>query len=171
MSPPSDPNPADGVPADHELTVSRVIDAPRRLVFKAWTEPEQIARWWGPKGFTTVEYTMDVRPGGAYWLVMRSPEGTDHRKRGVYREIVVPERIVFTFAWEDAGGRLGHELLVTVTLEELGSRTRLTLHQTMFDSVEWRDSHVIGWTSCFERFAEYMTTAQESHHATPDRIA
>jgi uncharacterized protein YndB with AHSA1/START domain len=171
MSPPSDPNPADGVTADHELTVSRVIDAPRRLVFKAWTEPEQIARWWGPKGFTTVEYTMDVRPGGAYRLVMRSPEGTDHRKRGVYREIVAPERIVFTFAWEDAGGRPGHELLVTVTLEELGSRTRLTLHQTQFNSVEWRDSHVIGWTSCFERFAEYMTTAQESHHATPDRIA
>jgi uncharacterized protein YndB with AHSA1/START domain len=150
--------PGDSLTADRELTVSRVIDAPRLLVFKAWTEPEQIARWWGPKGYSTVEYQMDVRPGGAYWFVMRSPEGTDHRKRVMYREIVAPERIVFTFAWEDADGRLGHELLVTVTLEELGSRTRLTLHQSMFETVGGRDSHVIGWTSCLERFGEYMIT-------------
>lgn len=153
---------SDSVTADRELTVSRLIDAPRVLVFKAWTEPAQIARWWGPKGYTTVEYQMDVRPGGAYWHVMRSPEGTDHRKRGVYREIVAPERIVFTFAWEASDGRLGPELLVTITLEDLGSRTRLTLHQGGFDTVEWRDSHVAGWTSCLERFAEYMITGQEN---------
>jgi uncharacterized protein YndB with AHSA1/START domain len=156
---PGEIRPGDSLSADRELVVSRVIAAPRPLVFKAWTEPEQIARWWGPKGYTTVEYQMDVRPGGAYWHVMRSPEGTDHRKRGVYREIVPPERIVFTFAWEDADGRLGPELLVTVTLEVLGSGTRLTLHQGPFASVEWRDSHVIGWTSCLERFGEYMANA------------
>jgi uncharacterized protein YndB with AHSA1/START domain len=146
------------VSADRELTVSRVIDAPRPLVFKAWTDPEQIARWWGPKGFTTIDYEMDVRPGGGYRLHMRSPEGTDHRKRGVYREIREPERIVFTFAWEEPDGRLGHELLVTVTFEALGEKTRLTLHQGTFGSVENRESHVIGWTSCLERFGEYMTT-------------
>jgi uncharacterized protein YndB with AHSA1/START domain len=156
---PSERSPGDSLTAERELTVSRVIDARRPLVFKAWTEPEQIARWWGPKGFTTVEYQMDVRPGGLYWLVMRSPEGTDHRKRGMYREIVAPERIVFTFAWEDADGRLGPELLVTVTLDELGSKTRLTLHQGTFGSVEWRDSHVLGWTSCLERFGDYMANA------------
>jgi len=155
---PGEMSPGDSLTADRELTVSRMIDAPRLLVFKAWTDPEQIARWWGPKGFTTVEYQMDVRPGGAYWFVMRSPEGTDHRKRGVYREIVAPERIVFTFAWEDADGRRGPELLVTVTLEDLGSRTRLTLRQGVFDTVDWRDSHMAGWTSCLERFAEYMVT-------------
>ena len=86
-----------------------MIDAPRALVFQAWTDPEQIARWWGPKGFITVDYDMDVRPGGAYRFRMRSPEGTDHRKRGVYREIVAPERIVFTFAWEEPDGSLGDE--------------------------------------------------------------
>lgn len=149
---------SDSIAADRELTVSRMIDAPRPLVFKAWTDPEQVARWWGPKGFTTVEYEMDVRPGGAYRLVMRSPEGTDHRKRGTYREIVEPERIVFTFAWEEADGRLGPELLVTVTFDALDARTRLTLHQSGFDTVEWRDSHMGGWTSCLERFGEYMTT-------------
>jgi uncharacterized protein YndB with AHSA1/START domain len=152
-------SPGESVIADRELTVSRMIDAPRAMVFRAWTEPQQIARWWGPKGYTTDEYQMDVRPGGAYRFVMRSPEDTLHRKRGVYREIVAPERIVFTFAWEDADGRLGPELLVTVTLEDLGSKTRLTLHQATFDTVEWRDSHTAGWTSCLERFAEYMTTA------------
>ena len=81
--------------ADRELTVTRLIDAPRTLVFTAWTEPEQVARWWGPKGFVTTYSEMDIRPGGAYRLCMRSPEGKDHWKRGVYQEIVPPERIVF----------------------------------------------------------------------------
>ncbi len=66
---------ADSPAADRELTVSRMIDAPRAMVFQAWTDPKQIARWWGPKGFTTVDYDIDVRPGGAYRLRMRSPEG------------------------------------------------------------------------------------------------
>jgi uncharacterized protein YndB with AHSA1/START domain len=151
-------SPTGSIAADRELTITRVIDAPRPLVFKAWTDPEQIARWWGPKGFTTVDYEMDIRPGGAYRFRMRSPEGTDHRKRGIYREIVEPARIVFTFAWEQPDGRLGHELLVTVTFEAIGARTRLTLRQGVFDTVENCESHVGGWTSCLERFAEYMTT-------------
>ena len=149
----------DSIAVERELTVSRVIDAPRALVFKAWTEPEQIARWWGPKGYTTVDYEMDIRPGGAYRFRMRSPEGVDHRKCGVYREIVVPERIVFTFAWVEPDGRLGHELLRTVTFEALGATTRLTLHQGIFDTAANCASHAAGWTSCLERFGEYMTTA------------
>jgi uncharacterized protein YndB with AHSA1/START domain len=144
--------------ADHELTVSRVIDAPRPLVFGAWTDPRQTAKWWGPKGFVTVDHEMDIRPGGAYSLTMRSPLGTDHRKRGVYKEIIEPERIVFTFAWVDADGRPGVETLVTVTFEALGAKTRLTLRQSGFDNAAWRDDHVGGWTSCLERFGEYMTT-------------
>ena len=80
------------VTADRELVVTRVIDAPRRLVFRAWTQPEHIARWWGPQGFTTIHCEMDVRVGGAYRFGMRSPQGTEHWKRGVYREIVEPER-------------------------------------------------------------------------------
>jgi len=142
--------------SDRQLTVARVIDAPRALVFKAWTDPDQVARWWGPKGFVTVSHDMDIRPGGTYRVTMRSPQGTDHRKRGVYREIVEPERIVFTFAWEEADGTLGHETLVTVTFEALGARTRLTLHQSGFESIARRDDHTGGWTSCLERFAEYM---------------
>jgi uncharacterized protein YndB with AHSA1/START domain len=144
---------------ERELVVSRLLDAPRALVFKAWTEPEQVARWWGPQGFTTISCRMDIRPGGSFRIVMRSPQGTDHRKRGRYREIVPLERLVFTFAWEDAQGALGHETLVTVTFAAEGTQTRLTLHQAVFETVTARDGHQGGWTSCLERFAQYLATA------------
>jgi uncharacterized protein YndB with AHSA1/START domain len=148
--------------AGRELVVTRVIDAPRRLVFKTWTQPEHIARWWGPQGYTTIHCEMDIRVGGAYRFGMRSPQGTEHWKRGVYREIVEPERIVFTFAWESAGhGVPGHELLTTVTFAEHGDKTKLTLHQAEFETTEGRDDHVTGWTSCLERFADYMLTVSE----------
>lgn len=143
-------------PDERTLMITRVLDAPRALVFKTWTQPEHIARWWGPQGYTTIRCDMDVRVGGAYRCGMRSPAGTEHWKRGVYHEIVAPERIVFTFAWEDADGNLGPELLTTVTFAEEGTRTRLTLRQTGFATVDGRDDHVGGWTSCLERFAEYL---------------
>jgi uncharacterized protein YndB with AHSA1/START domain len=99
---------------------------------------------------------MDIRPGGAYRVCMRSPAGTDHWKVGVYREIAAPELIVFTFAWADAAGTPGHQTLVTVTFEALGGKTRLTLHQSGFESLERRDDHIQGWTSCLQRFADFM---------------
>ena len=141
-----------------ELVITRLIDAPRRLVFKAWTQPEHVACWWGPQGFTTIYCKMDIRVGGTYRVGMRSPQGTEHWKRGVYREIVEPERIVFTFAWEDADGNLGHELLTAVTFVEEDTQTRLTLRQTGFETIATRDSHVAGWTSCLQRFADYVLT-------------
>ena len=142
--------------AERELVITRVLDAPRSLVFKLWSRPEHLARWWGPQGFTTISCEMDVRPGGAWFRCMRSPEGTLYTKRGIYREIVPPKRLVFTYVNEDADGRLGPETLVTVTFEEHGAKTRLTLHQSGFESVSERDAHAGGWTSCLERFAEYL---------------
>ncbi|HEX4171788.1 MAG TPA: SRPBCC domain-containing protein [Acetobacteraceae bacterium] len=143
----------------HELVITRVIDAPRPLVFKAWTQPEHIARWWGPRGFTTIHCEMDVRVAGAYRFGMRSPQGTEHWKRGIYREIVEPERIVFTFAWENPGDDQPHdELLTTVTFDEFGTRTRLTLRQRPFPTTEHRDSHHTGWSSTLERFTEYLAS-------------
>jgi len=141
---------------DVELTVTRVFDAPRETVFRAWTDPEQAALWWGPQGFTTISCEMDVRPGGAYRACMRSPEGTRHCRRGVYREVVTPERLVFTFAWEDAHGDPGHEMVVTVTFADIGGKTTLTLHQAVFETVAARDDHRRGWISTIERFAEYL---------------
>jgi uncharacterized protein YndB with AHSA1/START domain len=139
-----------------KLMITRVFDAPPSLVFKAWTGPEHLARWWGPQGFTTVSCHMDVRPGGTWFRRMRAPDGTEDCRRGVYREIVEPERLVFTYVPEDAEGNPGHETLVTVTFADLGGKTKLTLHQAVFDSVAARDAHEGGWTSCLERFADYL---------------
>ena len=145
--------------AERELVITRVFDAPRRLVFKAWTEPERVVHWWGPRGFTIPSCKLDVRPGGAFRFCMRSPEGTDHWLRGVYREIVEPERLVLTWAWEDAEGKPGHETLVTVNFAEHGAKTKLTLHQALFESITARDAHRDGWTSCLDRLAEYVAKA------------
>lgn len=144
--------------AERELVVTRVFDAPRRLVFKAWTQPEHAARWWAPQGFTTISCEMDVRPGGAWRRCMRSPDGSEHRKRGVYREIVEPERLVFTYASEDLDGNFSHETLVTVTFADEGGKTRLTLRQTGFETVAACASHQGGWASSLERFAEYLVS-------------
>jgi uncharacterized protein YndB with AHSA1/START domain len=145
------------VPADRQLVITRVFDAPRGLVFKAWTEPEHLERWQGaPRGFTVTAHQMEVRPGGAYRVCMRSPEGVDHWLQGVYREIVEPERLVFTHVWLDAQGRPGKETLVTITFAERGGKTELTLHQVGFKSVESRDGHKEGWTSTFDRLADYL---------------
>ncbi len=139
--------------AERELTIRRTFDAPRALVFRVWTEPQHLAQWSCPQGFTLTENRGDLRVGGAFSACMRSPEGSDHRLRGVYREIVAPERLVFTHAWVDANGTPGPETLVTVTLAERNGRTEMTFHQGIFDSVAARDGHQHGWTSCFERLA------------------
>ena len=89
---------------------------------------------------------------------MRSPEGADLWRQGVYREIVEPERLVFTYAWEDVEGKLGHETLVTVTFEEHEGKTKLTLHQAVFESVTARDAHRGGWTSSLDRLAKHLAT-------------
>jgi uncharacterized protein YndB with AHSA1/START domain len=153
---PGSPPPAPSSAAAPELVVTRLLDAPRSLVFKVWTQPEHLARWWGPKDFTLLSCETDVRPGGTWVRCMRAPAGTKHIKRGIYREIVEPERLVFTYVDEDAEGRLGPETLVSVTFEEQGGKTKLTLRQSGFESIGSRDAHEGGWVSCLERFAEYL---------------
>jgi uncharacterized protein YndB with AHSA1/START domain len=106
----------------------------------------------------------DIRPGGAYRIGIRSPKGEDHRMTGVYREIVAPERIVFTFAWEDAAGKPGHETLVTVTFADQGGKTALTFHQAIFETVSARDDHTKGWVSVLDRLETYL--AKQARSAT-----
>ncbi len=122
-------------PGKQEIVVSRVFDAPRDLVFKACTDPELIAQWWGPKGFTTTVEELDVRPGGMWRVVQRDAEGNEYAFHGVYHE-VTPERIVDTFEYE---AMPGHVLLETETFEDLGGgRTKMT-DQMVLQSVEDRD--------------------------------
>ncbi len=146
-------------PAERELVITRVFDAQREIVFRAWIEPEQASQWMGPQGFTVVSFEMDVRPGGAWRKCMRSPEGRDYWRKGVYREIVAPERLAFTYVSDDPIGIPGHETLVTVTFSEQGGKTLMTLRQTEFESMAARDSHRGGWTSAIERFARYLAPA------------
>jgi len=145
--------------AERELTITRIFDAPRHLVFKAWSAPEHLARWWGPSGFTLPVCEMDFRPGGAYRYCMRSPDGKEYWVRGVYREIIEPERLVLSGGWEDAAGKVGHETTTTITFEEQGGKTKLTLHNGVFESVASRDSHRGGWNGSIERLAEYLAQA------------
>jgi uncharacterized protein YndB with AHSA1/START domain len=146
-------------PAERELVITRIFDAPRHLVFKAWTEPEHFRRWWGPKGFTNPVCEMDVRPGGAYRFCTRSPEGRDYWVHGVYREIVEPERLVFTYAVQDVAGKPGHQMLVTVSFSDHDGKTRLTMHQALFETVADRDDHVRGWNEVLDHLVEYLAAA------------
>ncbi|MGH6896936.1 MAG: SRPBCC family protein [Geminicoccaceae bacterium] len=145
--------------AERDLVISRVLEAPRDLVFEAWTEQEHLIHWSAPHGFTITHGEGDVRPGGAWRCCMRSAEGVDYWLGGSYREIVAPERLVFTHAWEDEADRTGHATLVTVTFAEHGQRTKLGFHQAGFESVASRDSHRDGWTECLDRLAGYLATA------------
>lgn len=145
--------------SNRELVMTRVFAAPRSLVFKAWTEPERITQWWGPRGYTTLSCEMDLRPGGAWRICSRSPEGTEHREHGVFREIVEPERLIFTQAYEDAAGKPKHETLVTVTFTEQGGKTALVFHQGVFETITSCDAHREGWSSAFELLGEYLPHA------------
>src|SRR5262245_41399320 len=125
-----------------DLVITRVFDAPRALVWKAWTEPEHFKKWWGPKDFTAPVAQIDLRVGGKYLACMRGPDGKDYWSTGVYREIVPNERLVYTDSFADArgnpvpasdygmGGDWPMESVVTVILEEYQGKTRFTLRHS-----------------------------------------
>lgn len=121
--------------ADREIVATRVFDAPRELVFEMWTDPEHLAKWWGPNGFTNTIQVMDMRPGGVWRSVMHGPDGVDYQNTSIYTEIVKPERIAYAHV-------SGPKFDVTVTFaEETGNRTRLTM-QMLFESATLRDKAV-----------------------------
>src|SRR4051794_27647710 len=108
-------------PADRALVLTRVFDAPRALVFQAWTQREHLMRWCAPRGFDITYSEGDLRPGGSWRSCMRSPDGVDHWVGGVYREIVPDQRLVFTHGWDGKDGKPGHETTVTVTFADEGA--------------------------------------------------
>ncbi len=141
-----------------EFRVTRVFDAPRELVFRAFTDPELVPQWWGPRDLTTRIEKMDVRAGGSWRFIHRDAQGNVHPFRGVYHDVVAPERIIGTFEYEPVAG---HVSLVAATFESLGDRTRLVQHQ-VFESVEDRDGMVgagmqKGSDESMDRLAELLT--------------
>jgi uncharacterized protein YndB with AHSA1/START domain len=135
-----------------ELVITRVFDAPRELVWRAWSEREHATQW-GPRGFTTPEREMDLRPGGAWHARMISPDGKEYRQHGTVLDVVPLERLVFTFVWDASPEE---EMLITVTLADRGERTEMTFRQTGFHTVASRDGHEGGWNEAFDALAEVV---------------
>jgi uncharacterized protein YndB with AHSA1/START domain len=123
------------MPTDREIVMERIFDAPREVVFAAYTNPKRIPLWWGPSRYTTEVEKMDVRVGGAWRYIQRDREGNEFGFHGVYREVVPPKRLVSTFEFE---GMPGHVLVDTSTFEELAGRTKLTV-RSLFSTKEDRD--------------------------------
>lgn len=145
--------------ADREIVISRVFDASRELVWEAWTNPEHVAKWWGPDGFTTTIEKMDFCEGGVWKHVMHGPDGTDYPNSSVFREIVKPERIVYSHGGREGGP--GAHFVATWTFEALGKQTRLTL-RLVFDTSAERDlvaakyGVIEGGKQTLARLAEFL---------------
>lgn len=143
--------------SDREIVLERHVNAPRELVFEVWTKPQHIARWWGPNGFTNTVHEMDVRPGGIWRYTMHGPDGTDYRNLVIYKKVDPPALLVYLHGDEDEGSRrrMGlHDRIVgedagpdseffhvTVTFEEAGGGTRLTMRM-LLATAEQRDKTV-----------------------------
>jgi uncharacterized protein YndB with AHSA1/START domain len=140
------------------IVVTRVFDAPRNLVFDAWTDAKHVGNWWGPRGFTTTTHEMDVRPGGVWRLTMHGPDGVDYQNKITYLEVVKPERLVY-----DHGGAGAQ---VTVTFEDQAGKTKLTMRM-VFQSAEVRDgvvkkhNAIEGANQTLERFGEQLAKMTE----------
>jgi uncharacterized protein YndB with AHSA1/START domain len=143
---------------ENDLTITRLFDAPRTLVFAAWTEQHHLDRWQNaPQGFTVTVEQSDIRTGGSFRLCMRSPEGTEHWLHGKYLEVAPQERLVFTHTWLGADGKPGAETLVTITFTDRNGKTELTLRHSGFTSKESSQGHAHGWTSTLDRLAQYLS--------------
>lgn len=148
-------------PGPGELILTRTFDAPRALVWKARTDPNHLTRWWGPHGFTTPVCELDLQPGGALLLHMHGPDGTVYPMKGVVREVVEPERLVFSsVAQEDEEGNVQLELLTMVTLAECGGRTELTLRAVVVkatpEAAGQRAGMEEGWKQTLDKLAGYL---------------
>jgi uncharacterized protein YndB with AHSA1/START domain len=121
---------------DREIVFKRTFDAPRELVYRAWTDPKQIVQWWGPKGFTTTTHEIEIKPGGVWRFIMHGPDGRDYNNKIIFIEVVEPERLVYRHAGEGDTEPVRFE--TTVTFVERDGKTELTM-RGVFASTEERD--------------------------------
>ncbi len=137
----------------NELVLTRVFDAPRRLVFKVWTDPAHVAQWWGPHGFKTTIQEMDVRPGGRWRYAMRGPDGNDYPFDGAFVEIVEPERLVFDGSIQ---GDPKQGVWTEVTFTELEGKTKVTVRQVYSFESKATEGAPIGWNQQLDRLTAYL---------------
>ena len=160
-----------------EFVISRTFSAPRDLMWKAWTEPERMAKWFGPKGVKIFHSKNDLRPGGVYHYGMRTPDGNEMWGKWVYREVAKPGRLVFVNSFSDKGGGITRhpmangwplEMLTTITFEERQGKTTVTVRWSPINATEaerqtfekGRDSMKQGWTGTFEQLEAYLAQAK-----------
>ena len=154
-----------------KLVITRVFDAPRERVWKALTESTELKRWWGPRGFTSPVYDIDLRPGGEYLACMRAPDGKEYWSRGVFCEVMPPERLIMTDSFADEHGNSvpasyygmsgdwPMEMVVTLTLEEEGDKTKLTLVHSGLGGISETDRRNMeqGWDESFDKLEGFLT--------------
>lgn len=144
-----------------EVVLTRILNAPRPLVFSAWTEPDRLARWWGPECFTNPVCEIDLRPGGALRIVMKAPDGAEYPMSGVFQEIMPPERLVFTTAAEDGQGNHVLEGLTAVTFEELDGGTKLTVTSSATGLVDYAEQMLDGMEAGWSQSLNGLQTLVE----------
>jgi uncharacterized protein YndB with AHSA1/START domain len=133
----------------------RVLPAPRPLVFEACTEPSELAKWWGPRGFTAPSIESELRTGGSYRIAMQPPDGELFYLSGEFVEVDPPARLAYTFRWEDPDPD-DRETQVTLSLGDLGESTELLITQGPFATEARRALHDQGWTDCLDRLHELL---------------
>jgi uncharacterized protein YndB with AHSA1/START domain len=158
---------------DDAFVITRVVDAPRSRVWKAWTDAKELKKWWGPKGFEVVSTKVDLKPGGIFLYHLRSPNGQDMWGKFVYREIIPEERLVFLSSFsDDMAGETRHpmapdwplRMLSTVTFAEKAGKTTITVRWLPYEATQkeretfeaGRDSMTAGWTGTFERLDAHL---------------
>lgn len=161
---------------DNEIIFTRELDAPRELVWRAWTDPDWYKRWWGPEHFTCPVATLDVRPGGRWHSAMQDPDGNRYWSTGAYREVVPFERLVMTDSFSDEEGNIISaaqygmgddiplEMLTTVLLEDIGgNRTRMTTISYAMPEGPIREGAIAGWTTSLDKLENVLEQAKLRH--------
>lgn len=153
------------LPSDREIVFTRIFDRPRHLLFEAWTKPEHLRQWWGCEGSTLTVCEIDLRPSGAWRLVMRMADGSEHPFHGVYREVAPNERLVYSECY-DVPSLGSPEWLTTILFEPFNGRTKLT-HSILHRSVEVRDAHLragmeAGTTQALNRLEQHVASMIEA---------
>lgn len=151
---------AAGKSSEWDLVITRVFNAPRELVFKAWTDTKHMAQWWGPNGFTNPVCELDLRTGGAIRIDMRAPNGVVYPMKGVFEEIDEPERLVFLSSALDDKGNSMFDVLNTVTFAEQRGKTQLTLHARVVkvtaQAPQYLQGMQVGWTQSLDRLGAHL---------------
>ncbi len=150
------------------IEIARILDAPRELVWQAWTDPQHLMRWWGPEQFTSPACTIDLRVGGKYHFCMQAPDGEKFWSGGVYQDLVAPERMVYTDRFADEAGNpvpasyygmgddIPFEMTIIVTFELVDGKTKMTLRHIGLPAGEMSEMTIQGWNSSFDKLAESL---------------